>query len=76
MKSSSTLDQVQTLNLDESIYYFSLFANVIPIKGAKRAALYDLQRGYMQFAPNLLLEVLSVAKEKTIYETKVHFNHQ
>jgi SPASM domain peptide maturase of grasp-with-spasm system len=42
--------------------YFNLFANCIPVKGAKRSVVCDLQRNQFDFIPNDLLNILEEIK--------------
>ena len=44
---------------------FALFACCIPVKGARRSTLCDLQRGSFQFIPNGLYEILTEHAGKT-----------
>jgi SPASM domain peptide maturase of grasp-with-spasm system len=47
-----------TLTIDEK-KYFKLFATCIPVKGASRSIICDLQRQFFHFIPNGLFEILS-----------------
>ena len=38
---------------------FKLFANIIPVKGARRSALCDLQRGRIKLIPNAMFDMIS-----------------
>ena len=46
--------------------YLILFANCIPVKGAKRSTICDLQRGGYHYIPNTLFEILQSINEKTL----------
>ena len=37
---------------------FILYANCLPVKGARRSAIFDVQRGRIRFIPNALYELL------------------
>lgn len=37
---------------------FVLFANCLPVRGARRSAIFDVQRGRIRFIPNALYEIL------------------
>ena len=50
--------------------HFRLFANCIPVKGAKRAIICDLQRGGYDYIPNELLEVIEDCKNHPLGEVK------
>ncbi|HEY0029678.1 MAG TPA: grasp-with-spasm system SPASM domain peptide maturase [Bacteroidia bacterium] len=49
---------------------FKLFANCIPVNGAKRHIICDLQKNTFYFIPGELLEILTLSKGKTIDEIK------
>lgn len=42
--------------------YFKLFANCLPVKGAKRSIVCDLQRNQFDFIPNDLFKILKESK--------------
>lgn len=48
--------------------YFHLFANCVPVKGASRSIICDLQRNAFDFIPNDLLEVLDLTKSDSYDE--------
>lgn len=50
--------------------YFNSFANCIPVKGAVRSIICDLQRQDYDFIPNELYEILTLHSRKTIGEVK------
>jgi SPASM domain peptide maturase of grasp-with-spasm system len=56
--------------------YFLLFANCIPVKGAKRSILYDIQRNNFEFIPNELYTILTKHLKKTSGEIKELFNRE
>lgn len=47
---------------------FKLFASCIPVKGTKRGAIFDLQRGNIHFVPNTLLELIEEYTDKRLFE--------
>ena len=49
---------------------FVLFACCIPVKGARRSIICDLQRQAYRFIPNGLYEILTTLSDKTIVEIK------
>lgn len=54
--------------------YFSLFASCIPVKGARRSVICDLQRQEFQFIPNSLFDLLiNDFKCKTIKQLKSEY---
>lgn len=50
--------------------YFRLFACCIPVKGARRSIICDLQRQSYRFIPNGMYEILTKHQTKTINEIK------
>lgn len=56
--------------------HFLLFPNCIPVKGAKRTAICDLQKNRIRLVPNLLATVISLFREMSIPEIKSHYNHE
>lgn len=55
---------------------FVLFACCIPVRGARRSVICDLQRQTYRFIPNGLHEILTVHRGKTIDEIKNAYNHE
>jgi SPASM domain peptide maturase of grasp-with-spasm system len=53
--------------------FFRLFANCIPVKGARRSIICDLQRHTYSFIPNDLFEILQECKGSTYYELRNRF---
>ena len=49
---------------------FKLFSNVIPVKGAKRSSLCDLQRGRIKLIPNSLFELLTGFPDQSLEAIK------
>jgi len=55
---------------------FNLFANCIPVKGARRSIICDIQRGDFKFIPNALYELLTIHKGKTLSNIKAAYNNE
>lgn len=55
---------------------FKLFSNCIPVKGAKRSTICDLQRNEVKLIPNDLAEILMKYEEKTIGEVKKIYQNE
>ncbi len=53
---------------------FKLFANCVPVKGARRSTLCDLQNGSYCFLPNSLFYILTELAGCTIDEIKAYFD--
>lgn len=53
---------------------FRLFANCVPVKGARRSTLCDLQNGCYCFIPNALFYMLTECSGLTIDRIKAHFD--
>lgn len=56
--------------------YFKLFANCIPVRGASRSVICDLQRRRVDFIPNSLLDILEENKGKTLQEIKDQYGKE
>lgn len=56
--------------------YFILHANCIPVKGATRSVICDLQQGEIHFIPNDLYDLLKQYSGVDIVEIKKKFNHK
>lgn len=56
--------------------YFLLFSNCIPVKGAKRSILCDLQMSRYRFIPNLLYEIICNNRNKTIQQIKKRYKNK
>lgn len=52
---------------------FRLFACCIPVRGARRSTLCDLQRGEVRPIPNGLYDVLTVHRDRTLAEIKAAY---
>ncbi len=55
---------------------FKLFACCIPVKGSRRSTICDVQRSEYQFIPNILYEILTELKDKSISSIKAHYNNE
>lgn len=54
--------------MSETPMYFRLFANCIPVRGARRSTICDLQRHSLHLIPNGLYEILTEYKGKSVEE--------
>jgi SPASM domain peptide maturase of grasp-with-spasm system len=55
---------------------FKLFANCLPVKGAKRSVICDLQYYTYKFIPNILFKILTEHKNLTMESIKSYYNNQ
>lgn len=55
---------------------FVLFACCVPVRGARRSLLCDLQRGALHFIPNDLCEILVDHRHRTLSEIKEIYDHE
>ncbi len=55
---------------------FKLYGCCLPVKGARRSLLCDLQKQRRRFIPNSLYEILTEHKDKDIDAVKAHYDHQ
>ncbi len=55
---------------------FVLFANCIPVRGARRSVVCDLQRQSFHFIPNGLYEILTEHTGETAAAIKQHYDHE
>jgi len=55
---------------------FKLFANCIPVKGAKRCIIADIQRSDFYLIPQGLFEILTEHKNKSIQEICAYYNNE
>ncbi len=55
---------------------FKLFASCIPVKGAIRSLICDLQRNEIKFIPNELFEILVNHSNKTLDEIKRYYGNK
>ena len=56
--------------------YFKLFACCIPVLGAQRSLVCDLQRFNFVFIPNILFEILSEHSDKKIIDIKSYYENE
>jgi SPASM domain peptide maturase of grasp-with-spasm system len=56
--------------------YFLCYACCIPVRGAVRAALCDLQRGSFLLIPNVLVEILALCRKHTVAEIRAHYGNE
>lgn len=56
--------------------YFILFSCCIPVKGASRSTVCDLQRNMFQLIPNVLYEILTEHAGKSIQELFEAYDHE
>jgi len=49
---------------------FKLFSNVVPVRGAKRSSLCDLQRGRIKLIPNALFDILTKFPDRNLEAIK------
>ncbi len=56
--------------------YFLLFSNCIPVKGAQRSIICDLQLNRYRFIPTLLYDILQLTRNKKVTEIKKIYNNQ
>lgn len=54
---------------------FKLYACCIPVRGARRSTVCDLQRQTYRFIPNALYEILTVHRDRTVSEVKAAYGH-
>lgn len=52
---------------------FRLFANCVPVRGARRSVICDLQRQRIDFIPNGLFEILTAHRGRSVDELCVHY---
>lgn len=55
---------------------FRLFAGCVPVQGAKRSVICDLQRQAVRFIPAGLYEILTEHRGKTVDEIKAFYEHE
>lgn len=55
---------------------FQLFACCIPVQGARRSVICDVQRQSFQFIPNGLYEILTGHAGRTVAEIKAAYDHE
>lgn len=57
-------------------HIFRLFACCVPVRGARRSLICDLQRQTYRFIPNGLYEILTEYRDKTLPEIKAACGHE
>lgn len=62
--------------MNSNLNYIKSFASCIPVKGAKRSLICDLQRGSYNFITNDLYDVLIQNDGKTLNEIKLYYKNQ
>lgn len=55
--------------------FFMLYSNCIPVKGAKRSIICDLQLSRYKFIPNLLVDILKESRNYTVPDLKKKFGN-
>jgi len=55
--------------------FFMLYTNCIPVKGAKRSIICDLQLNKYRFVPNLLVDILKDSRHFTVADLKKKFGN-
>jgi SPASM domain peptide maturase of grasp-with-spasm system len=55
--------------------YFRLFASCIPVQGAKRSVICDLERNRFWLIPDALYQLLTRYRKATVAEMKAAFDH-
>ena len=55
---------------------FRLFASVVPVRGARRSTLCDLQRESVRLIPNGLYEILTLHRGKTVAEVQAAYENR
>ena len=55
---------------------FKLFASCLPVRGARRSTICDLQRGSFHFIPNVLFDTLTTYKNCSIDKISNVFNNK
>jgi SPASM domain peptide maturase of grasp-with-spasm system len=67
---------LQEMKISDRQDYFSLYANCIPVKGALRSVLYDLQLNRYRFIPNLLYDILIDNPKQKVKAIKKRYKGQ
>ena len=55
---------------------FALFACCLPVRGARRSVICDLQRQSLHFIPDGLYEILTEHRGRSVEAIKSHYHHQ
>lgn len=56
--------------------YFKVFANCVPVKGAKRSTICDLHRNNLYFIPNDLYDIITDHQDKTYDDLADYFGEE
>ena len=56
--------------------YFMLYSSCVPVEGARRSIICDLQREQFYFIPNALFEILTQVGEATVSRIKSAYDNQ
>ncbi|NOQ70943.1 MAG: grasp-with-spasm system SPASM domain peptide maturase [Crocinitomix sp.] len=56
--------------------HFILYNSCLPVKGAKRSTIYDMQRGVVRFIPNSMFDMLNEFESPTVEEIVVSKGEQ
>lgn len=56
--------------------FFNLYSSCVVVKGAKESRILDLQQNRQYNIPNLLAEILSNSRNKSIEQLKEHYHHK
>ena len=60
--------------MNNDLTYFSFYANCILIKGKSKCAIYDIQLGRFYPFENIVYDVFSISKKRTIKSLKAKFD--
>lgn len=64
------------MNQKLSENYFKIFSCCIPVKGASRSIICDLQRNSFEFIPNDLYNIINLFPEMSIFSIKEKYNNK
>jgi SPASM domain peptide maturase of grasp-with-spasm system len=64
------LTAIKPFHLKQTDIHFTLFACCIPVKGVRRAVIYDLQRGKFKYIPLEFYDLLQLTPVKTVAAVK------
>lgn len=62
--------------MSDSSLYFKLYSNCIPVRGAKRSVICDLQMMRYKYIPDLLLEIIEKSKTLPILDVKATYGNE
>ena len=69
-----SVHEIEPIDATSSRAVFRLYANCIPVKGARRSLICDLQKGRAQFVPNDLFNILNECADLTLAEIKARYD--